>query len=39
MNQPSINKLVEISVLKAPEIAPKIDFLKNGDFLNTHFRN
>jgi hypothetical protein len=33
---------VEISVLKAPKIAPKIDFLKNGpwgDFVNTHFRN
>jgi hypothetical protein len=30
MNQPSVKKLVEISVLKAPKIAPKIDFLKNG---------
>jgi hypothetical protein len=42
INQPSVKKLVEISVLKAPKIAPKIDFLKNGpwgDFVNTHFRN
>jgi hypothetical protein len=42
INQPSVKKTVEISVLKAPKITPKIDFLKNGpwgDFLNTHFRN
>ncbi len=42
INQPSVKKIVEISVLKAPEITPKIDFLKNGpwgDFVNTHFRN
>jgi hypothetical protein len=42
INQPSVKKLVDISVLTAPEIAPKIDFLKNGpwsDFVNTHFRN
>jgi hypothetical protein len=42
INQPSVKKFVEISVLKVPEIAPKIDFLKNGpsgDFVNTYFRN
>jgi hypothetical protein len=42
INQSSVKKLVEFSVLKAPKIAPKIDFLKNGpwgDFVNTHFRN
>jgi hypothetical protein len=42
INQPSVKKLVEISVLKAPKIGPEIDFLKNGpwgDFVNTHFRN
>ncbi len=30
MNQPSVKKLAEISVLKAPEIASKIDFLKKA---------
>jgi hypothetical protein len=42
VNQPSVKKLVEISVLKALEITPTINFLKNGpwgDFVNTHFRN
>jgi hypothetical protein len=42
VNQPSVKKLVVISVLKAAEITLKIDFLKNGpwgDFVNTHFRN
>jgi hypothetical protein len=37
-----LKKIVDISVVKAAEIAPKIDFLKNGpwgDFANTHFRN
>jgi hypothetical protein len=42
INLPSVKKIVENSVSKAPKIAPKIDFLKNGpwgDFVNTYFRN
>jgi hypothetical protein len=30
LNQPSVKKIVENSVLKAPETTPKINFLKNG---------